>query len=319
MHLDPFVALAGLFVGFTVGLTGMGGGALMTPLLLLFFNISPTAAVSSDLVAAFFMKPVGSAVHLRRGTVHKELVKWLVLGSVPTAFLGVFVLKALGAGRGAETGIRYALGYALLLAAGSMCVKAFLQLRRWRQERELRQAGVEIPPKPPLRVRPVPTLLIGAVGGLVVGMTSVGSGSLIIVALLLLYPTLRASQLVGTDLVQAVPLVGAAALGHVLYGDFQLGLTASVLLGSLPGVYFGARVSSGGQSRLVRRALVFLLMASGLKLVDVPTSNVGIILVAAVIAGPAIWAMVRVSQGFSWRYQPPAKSLPAVSPTAPTN
>src|SRR5260221_3837269 len=96
--MDPIVALAGLLVGFVVGLTGMGGGALMTPLLVLLFKIEPLAAVSSDLVAAFVMKPVGAGVHLRRGTVHLELVKWLVVGSVPSAFVGVLILKQLGNG-----------------------------------------------------------------------------------------------------------------------------------------------------------------------------------------------------------------------------
>jgi uncharacterized protein len=181
------------------------------------------------------MKPVGGAVHLRRGTVQKDLVKWLVMGSVPFAFSGVFILKQLGNGKAVQDGTKIALGVALLIAASSMCVKAYLQLRRWQQKRDILAAGGTVAPRPPFKVRPLPTVAIGVAGGLVVGMTSVGSGSLIIISLLLLYPTLNAKQLVGTDLVQAVPLVGAAALGHILFGDFQLGLTSSLLVGRVPG------------------------------------------------------------------------------------
>lgn len=314
MDIDIAIAAAGFIVGMVVGLTGMGGGALMTPILVLLFGVSAPAAVASDLVAAFIMKPIGGVVHARRGTVQKDLVKWLVIGSVPFAFSGVFVLKQLGDGEAVQTRTKMALGVALLIAAGSMCVKAYLQLRRWQRNRDIVQAGGTLPPKPPFVVRPVPTMLIGAVGGLVVGMTSVGSGSLIIIALLLLYPTLRAKELVGTDLVQAVPLVGAAAVGHVLFGEFELGLTFSLLLGSIPGVYLGARFSSVAPDGIIRRILVFVLMASGLKLLNVSTSDLGIILLAAAITGPAIWAMIRVTHGYSWRG---GRARPAASATVP--
>lgn len=231
MHVDPWVAVAGAIVGFVVGLTGMGGGALMTPILVLLFRVDPLAAGSSDLVASFVMKPVGGSVHLRRGTVNRSLVGWLVAGSVPCAFLGVLVLKALGDGQAVEDRLELLLGVALLVASASMVAKAVLAARRLRAGKDVHGGGTDA-----ITVRPVPTLLVGAVGGLIVGMTSVGSGSLIIIMLLLLYPTLRASELVGTDLVQAVPLVGSAALGHLLFGDFELALTTSLLVGALPGV-----------------------------------------------------------------------------------
>jgi hypothetical protein len=134
-----------------------------------------------------------------------------------------------------------------------------------------------------VRVRPLPTALLGAVGGLVVGLTSVGSGSLIIVVLLALYPKLRANDLVGTDLVQAIPLVTAAALGHAFFGDLQLDLAAAVLIGSVPGVLIGSRISSRAPAGLIRIALVIVLLASALKLFDVPTAAVGIISGAAVL------------------------------------
>ncbi len=301
MHLDFYIALAGLIVGFTVGLTGMGGGALMTPILVLLFHVQPLAAVSSDLVAAVVMKPVGSAVHLRRGTVNKSLVKWLVIGSVPSAFAGVLILRQLGNGEVVQGRIKVALGIALLVACGSIVVKALMQMRSWGQERKILAAGGTVAPPPALRIRPLPTVLIGVLGGVVVGMTSVGSGSLIIILLLLLYPTLRAGQLVGTDLVQAVPLVASAALGHLLFGDFQLALTTSLLLGAIPGVYLGARVSSRAPHGLVRRALVIVLLASGLKLVNVDTVTLAWVLGAAIVVGPLLWMVARRANGLSAR------------------
>src|SRR5438034_1724900 len=121
--MDPLVAIAGLIVGCVVGLTGMGGGALMRPILVLIFNVQPLTAVSSDLVAALVMKPVGAGVHMRRGTVNFSLVKWLVLGSVPSAFLGVFILKALGNSETVQNDLKYILGGALLVASLTMVAK----------------------------------------------------------------------------------------------------------------------------------------------------------------------------------------------------
>jgi hypothetical protein len=258
VHLDLWVALAGLGVGFVVGLTGMGGGALMTPVLVLVFGIQPLAAVSSDLVAAVVMKPVGGGVHLRRGTVRTDLVRWLALGSVPAAFAGVLVLRAIGAAA-VQDRLQLLLGVVLLVAATAMVARIVMQSRR-----------VDAATTATRRVRPVPTLLVGVVGGLIVGMTSVGSGSLMIVALMFLYPAMSTAELVGTDLVQAVPLVLSAALGHLLFGDLQFGLTAALLLGSVPGVYLGARVSSRAPDAIVRPALVFVLLLSALKLLDAP-------------------------------------------------
>ena len=132
-------------------------------------------------------------------------------------------------------------------------------------------------------MKAAPTIAIGVLGGFVVGMTSVGSGSLMIVLLLMLYPSLSAAQLVGTDLVQAVPLVASAALGHVLFGDFQMGLTASLLLGSIPGVYLGARASAKAPDSVIRPALVTVLVLSGLKLLGASNEALGGVLVAAAI------------------------------------
>jgi uncharacterized protein len=290
LHIDPYVAAAGLLVGFTVGLTGMGGGALMTPLLVLVFKVQPLAAVSSDLVAAVIMKPVGGGVHLRRGTVNFALVRWLMVGSVPAAFAGVLVLRQLGDGAVIQSRIKQVLGVALLLAAGSIGAKALLQARRARRT-ALGLAGQEAAAARPFRARPLPTVLIGIVGGLVVGMTSVGSGSLMIVMLLLLYPMLRSSELVGTDLVQAIPLVASAAAGHILFGDFKLDLTASLLIGSVPGVYLGARLSSRANDAVIRPVLALVLVASGLKLLGVDNAQMAMLMLPVVlgVAGALAW------------------------------
>src|SRR6266511_1101378 len=229
--MDPVMVLAGLGVGGVVGLTGRGGGALMTTILVLLFGVPRIAPLSSHLPASAVMKPFGGLVHARRGTVAWSLVGWLCVGRVPSAFLGVLLLRLVGDGGGVQRVIELALAVALLLAALGLLVKT----RR-------RAAGPGLPG--PVRVRPLPTALLGAVGGLVVGLTSVGSGSLIIVVLLTLYPTLRANDLVGTDLVQAVPLVTAAALGHAFFGDLHLDIAGAVLAGSIPGVLIGARLSA---------------------------------------------------------------------------
>jgi hypothetical protein len=172
-----------------------------------------------------FSKPVGGGVHLRRGTVNFGLVRWLMIGSVPAAFAGVLVL---GDGAVVQARIKQVLGVALLVAASSIAAKGLLQVRSAR--RALGPGGFDPAPGDPFRLRPLPPVLIGVVGGLVVGATSVGSGSLMIVLLLLLYPMLRSSELVGTDLVQAVPLVASAAVGHLLFDNLQLGLLVLALV-----------------------------------------------------------------------------------------
>ena len=275
MHFDAYVALAGLIVGFAVGMTGMGGGALMTPVLVLLFKVQPLAAVSSDLVASLVMKPFGAAVHVRSHTVRWPLVGWLVLGSVPAAFLGVVFLRVLGRGHAVQNVVSLALGSVALLAVLAMALKARL---------DRRLAGPAGDAEPPLEVKPLRTLAIGAVTGFIVGITSVGSGTLVIACLLFLYPRLRGSQLVGTDLSQAVPMVGSAAVAHILYGDFQIALTLSILAGSIPGVLLGSSLSARSSTPVVRSALAVVLLVSGLKLVNVPTVAIGVVLAAAVAA-----------------------------------
>jgi len=257
--IDLPIALGGLIVGTIVGLTGVGGGALMTPMLVLIFGVQPLAAVSSDLVAAVIMKPIGGGVHLRRGTVKMGLAKWLMVGSLPSAFLGVLLLRRMASGEALQAQIKLGLGWALLLACTGILVRPLLARRR--------QAAPGPTGEVPVKI--LPTILVGVFGGLVVGMTSVGSGSLMIVLLLLIYPQFRLSDLVGTDLVQAIPLVASAAVGHLLLGDFKLALTGSILLGAIPGVYIGARISSRAPDGILRPILVVALSSSALKLLGV--------------------------------------------------
>ena len=292
--MDPIVALAGLLVGFVVGLTGMGGGALMTPILVLLFKVEPLAAVSSDIVASMVMKPIGGGVHFKRGSVNKELVKWLVLGSVPSAFLGVILLKTLGTGAMLQGVIKSALGVALLVVAFGLVVRPLLTRNR--------KAGDSMTP---LQVKKLPTLLIGIAGGLIVGLTSVGSGSLMIILLLMLYPSFKLSELVGTDLVQAVPLVASAALGHVLFGDFKLALTVSILVGAIPGVFIGAQLSSRAPDHLIRPALIIVLLASSSKLLG--ASN--LLAAIAVLAASAVMFFVWLGLGAARRKAEADKAL----------
>jgi uncharacterized membrane protein YfcA len=272
------LATAGLFVGFVVGLTGMGGGALMTPVLVLLFKINPSTAVGSDLVVSLVMKPVGGGVHLRKGTVNLALVKWLVIGSVPSAFASVWVLTHLFP-KNLDTTIQFMIGIALLLASVGLIAKGAFSSR----------AGAD--GGTPVSVRPVPTLLIGIFGGIMVGLTSVGSGSLMMPLMLMLYPMLAAKQLVGTDLVQAVPLVAAAALGHVLFGSVEFSLTLALIAGALPGVWMGAHVSSRAPDYLIRPILAVVLIVSGLKMLQVDNAVTGVI--ALILSAAAAVVIVR--------------------------
>jgi uncharacterized membrane protein YfcA len=247
----------------------------MTPVLIIFFHITPSAAISSDVVASVILKPIGGGVHIRRRTVNWELVRWLAIGSVPAAFFGAYVIDVI-AGDGFESRVKTILGVVLLIAAVAMFLKVVVQSRRG-------VAPIDSRLDPRL-IKPVPTLLIGLLGGLIVGMTSVGSGSLIIVMLILLYPTLSSREMVGTDLVQAIPLVAAAALGHILFGNLQLDLTASVLVGAIPGVYFGARISSTASDRYIRPVLVAVLALSALKLLSLPNGALLAFAIAEVLA-----------------------------------
>jgi uncharacterized membrane protein YfcA len=280
------LAFAGLIGGFAVGLTGMGGGALMTPALVLLFRIDPKVAVASDLVNSLVMKPVGAAVHMKRGTVQWPLVRWLVMGSVPAAFVGAYVLNQFSSSQQGQ--VKLILGWALLVASLAIVAKAVLTARA----RQRLTPGEQLNDQP-RSIKPLPTVLVGVVGGVMVGMTSVGSGSLMIVLLMLLYPRLSSKSLVGTDLVQAIPLVAAAAMGQFLFGHINFGLAGALIIGSLPGVYLGARFSAFAPDGIVRPVLVVVLLASALALL-IPSNYaaLGWTLVIGVGAGIPLWGAV---------------------------
>ncbi len=288
MHIDPYIVLGSAVVGVIVGMTGTGGGALMTPMLILLFGVKPSTAISSDLVAAVFMKPIGAAVHMGKKTVNFRLVGWLVAGSVPMAFFGAYLLHLLGHTKSSQTHIQMVLGAALLLGATAMVVRGWLDRRKGQDRGTLVHQ---------LSVKPLPTVLIGMIGGTIVGMTSVGSGSLMIVLLLFLYPMIGAKQLVGTDLAQAVPMVAAAALGALVFGHVQFAVTASIILGSVPGVLVGSLFSSRAPDRFIRPVITFVIFASGLKYVGVSTTALGWILCITL----AVVATVALVRNQPWR------------------
>jgi len=276
------IACAALIVGFVIGLTGMGGGALMTPVLVIFFHVNPTAAISSDVLASVVLKPIGGGVHARRGTVNWNLVRWLAIGSVPAAFAGAYVISRV-TGAGSEDTVKHILGWVLLVAAAGMLVKTIAQTRR----RTL-PTGERMDSR---LVRPIPTMFIGIIGGFAVGLTSVGSGSLIIVMLMFLYPKLSGREMVGTDLVQAIPLVASAALGHIIFGNLQFGLTTSVLVGAIPGVYVGARISASAPDRFIRPALIAVLTISSLKLIGATNAELLATTIASVVVIAVAFAL----------------------------
>jgi uncharacterized membrane protein YfcA len=291
MGLNGYVVIGSAVVGLLVGLTGAGGGALMTPMLILLFAVKPAAAISSDLVAAVVMRPVGAVVHLRKGTVNLRLVGLMTAGSVPMAFLGAYLLKLLGHTSSSEKNVEILLGAALLAGAAAMVVRYLLDQR----------SGPRTAKVAEVRIRPVPTVLIGMAGGLIVGMTSVGSGSLMIVLLLFAYPTLAAGRLVGTDLTQAVPLTAAAALGALAFGHVEFGVTASIIVGSVPAVLIGSLLSSRAPDKYIRPAITFVIFASGLKYVGLETYPLGWTMGGILVAALGYW-LVRTRP---WRRETP--------------
>ena len=298
MHLDPYIILGSAVVGLLVGMTGAGGGALMTPMLILLFGVTPSSAISSDLVAAVLMRPLGAAVHMRAGTVNFKLVRWLVTGSVPAAFLGSYLLHLMHNSSATQTNIEYFLGAALLVGAAAMVLRFVI---------DHRGGGRRFASITEIDARPIPTLLVGILGGVIVGMTSVGSGSLMVVALLFLYPQIGANQLVGTDLTQAVPLTLAAACGALLFGHVEFGITGSLVIGSVPAVFLGSLVSSSVPDHFVRPVIAFAIYASGLKYVQVPTQALGWVLCATLLACGGGWLA----------YAQPWQRLPADAPLEP--
>jgi uncharacterized membrane protein YfcA len=281
---DAFgLLLVSLGVGIVVGLTGMGGGALMTPALIL-LGIPPTTAVANDLVAASVNKSVGAAVHWRAGSPNMRLAGYLVVGSVPMAFAGAFIIDGVGEDAAQQQFVKLAIGATLLITSATYITRIYIEFRRKIFEDHTR-------PDPP--IRPLRTIAIGAVGGLLVGLTSVGSGSLIMVALLLLYPMLSPVRLVGTDLVQAIPLVASAAISHVIVSGVDWAVLVPLIVGGTPGTFLGAKLASIVPVSVVRRGIAIVLTLTGLAMLGVPPVTVGIIGAGLLILGPVAWVAVR--------------------------
>lgn len=251
--------VSGLAVGFIVGLTGVGGGSLMTPLLVLVFGINPATAVGTDLLYASITKSAGAVVHSRKGHVDWKLVGALASGSVPAALVTVVILHMIGVeGRMSSGLITGSLGVAVILTAIALLFKdRLLKLartgegaRRWREQHAYRA-----------------TALTGAIIGTLVSLSSVGAGALGVTALFWLFPAMATVRIVGSDIAHAVPLTAVAGLGHFALGTVDLSLLGSLLLGSLPGIYIGSHLSSRVPEHWLRPALASLLILVGGKLV----------------------------------------------------
>ncbi|WP_202619062.1 sulfite exporter TauE/SafE family protein [Ornithinimicrobium cavernae] len=268
-----------LGVGVAVGLTGMGGGALMTPALIA-FGIPPVTAVANDLVASAANKTVGAAVHWRQGSPHGHIAAWLMLGSIPTAFAGAFIVRSLGEPEEANATLLTMIGIALMLAAVTYLARTLLRLAN------------PVGAADDVQVKPVRTVLIGMLGGTLVGITSVGSGSVIMVTLLLLYPALSPRKLVGTDLVQAVPLVVAAATSHVIVSGVDWSVLVPLLIGGPIGTYLGSRLSSIVRPSVVQNGIIVVLSLTSLALLGVPPVWVGVVGAALLILGPLAWTWI---------------------------
>jgi uncharacterized membrane protein YfcA len=295
------ILAAGFLVGIVVGLTGMGGGALMTPALI-FLGVGETSTViTADLTAAAAYKTGGAIVHHREGTPNLSLAKWLIVGSVPMALLGPYLIfNITDSAEQLDRVLRLCIGFALLLAAMTYALRLWINLRRV-------QRGQNTPNENP-SIRILPTVLVGALGGLLVGVTSVGSGSVIMIALLMLYPGLSAAKLVGTDLVQAVPLVLAAAISNITLHGLDWGVLIPLLIGSVPGTMIGSKIAPRVRQSYIRRGIVVVLTMSGVALLDKsgwaplgedethPMLIAGIGLAVLVVL-PIVWGFLRKQQG----------------------
>jgi uncharacterized membrane protein YfcA len=301
---DFFSIIAAAFVvGTIVGLTGMGGGALMTPALIFLGVGGASSVVTADLTAAAIYKSGGAITHAREGAPNWTLAKWLITGSVPFALAGPFLIHHVaGSADDLDTLLKKCIGFALLFAATTYALRLYVNLRR------VRGGAPVADPNP--TIRPLVTVAVGALGGLLVGITSVGSGSVIMISLVMLYPGLSALRLVGTDLVQAVPLVLAAAISNIALNGLDWHLLVPLVIGSTPGTILGSHIAPRVPQSFIRRGIVVVLTMSGLALLDkagwaplgsgddqthpVLIALVGVVMIAVM---PFVWGVIRRTQG----------------------
>jgi uncharacterized protein len=248
--------VAGFVVGFLVGLTGVGGGSLMTPILLLFFHIKPAVAVGTDLLFASVTKSVGIFAHGKLGNINWKMVKLLGLGSVPASIATIFLLRTMDVeSNGAIATIKFWLGVALIITSVAVLLRSKLMA--------VVAKGQWIPDQ----YVPTLTVLLGVTLGALVTLTSVGAGALGVTALIMLYPKEKITTIVGSDIAHAVPLTLVAGLGHATLGTINYSLLGTLLIGSIPGIYLGSHLSSKVAEHWVRIALACILIYVGLKLV----------------------------------------------------
>jgi uncharacterized protein len=247
---------AGFVVGFLVGLTGVGGGSLMTPILLLFFHIKPAVAVGTDLLFASVTKSVGIFAHGKLGNIDWKMVTLLGIGSVPSSIATIFLLRSMDVeSSGAIATIKFWLGVALIITSVAVLLRSKLMA--------LVAKGQWLPEQ---YVAPL-TVLLGIVLGALVTLTSVGAGALGVTALIMLYPKEKITTIVGSDIAHAVPLTLVAGLGHATLGTINYELLGTLLIGSIPGIYLGSHMSSKVAEHWVRIALAAILIYVGFKLV----------------------------------------------------
>ncbi len=277
--------LTGLLIGILVGLTGMGGGALLTPILVLLFGFKPTYAVGTDILHGAVFKTFGAVRHRRLGNVHAHLTLWMFLGSGPLSLLGVGVASWLedAYGDGVQSAEGYAIGAALVLGAIGLVLKTFV--KRGVQPSE---AGFVMQRKDKVRA-----VIIGAVFGFIVGLTSVGSGTFFGLVMVMVYP-LTIARIVGTDIFHASALLWVAGFGHLVQGNVDLHAMAWLLLGSIPGIWVSSRFTLHLPQDALRLGLAGVLALSGIKLLDVPQSSYVIAVGLGLgLAAFAVWLAVQ--------------------------
>jgi uncharacterized membrane protein YfcA len=264
--------LAGLLVGALVGMTGMGGGSLMTPILVILFGVNPTVAVGSDIAHGAIFKTVGAFQHRKMGNVRAQLAGWMLLGSAPMSLVGVWLANWLQDtyGDSVQSTMGRVLGGALLFGCVGLVAKSFVRAK----------AGDDGDFALTKRDR-IAAVLIGLFGGFVVGLTSVGSGVFFGLTLLVIFP-LRAHKVVGTDIFHAAALLYVAGIGHWVAGNVDMSIVGWLLLGSVPGVLIGGRLSLSIPENVLRFALAAVLGLSGLKLIDVPGTSIAIVVVLGI-------------------------------------
>jgi uncharacterized membrane protein YfcA len=263
--MQPQFIVTGLLVGTLVGLTGMGGGSLMTPILVLFLGIRPTVAVGTDLAYAAVTKGVGTIQHLRQGQVRVKTGFWFAAGSIPSTLVGVGFIHAMEktSGVDADRFITHALAYMLMLVAALLVLQPVLRKHLWPQHRpSVFYARL----KTMRRFRPPLLVAVGAIVGFLVGITSVGAGSLVMFSMLLLFPKWPMGQRVGTDVFQGFLLTSAAATANLHFGTVNLPIVGQLLIGSIPGVLIGSRLTKIIPEGILRPLVAGALAVSGLRL-----------------------------------------------------